>query len=44
MNKSETTGNYFMRISQIKDQLAAIEDPVEDVELLTTTLNGFPSS
>jgi hypothetical protein len=33
-----------MRISQIKDQLAAIGDPVDDVELVTTTLNGFPSS
>jgi hypothetical protein len=44
MNKSETVANYFMRISQIKDQLASIGDPVEDVELVTTTLNGFPSS
>jgi len=44
MNKSETTGNYFMRISKIKDQLASIGDPIEDVELVTTTLNGFPSS
>jgi hypothetical protein len=44
MNKSETIVNYFMRISQIKDQLAAIGDPVEDIELVTTTLNGFPSS
>ena len=44
MNKSETVANYFMMISQIKDQLAAIGDPVDDVELVTTTLNGFPSS
>ena len=44
MNKSETVTNYFMRISQIKDQLAAIGDSVDDVELVTTTLNGFPSS
>jgi hypothetical protein len=44
MNKSETMVNYFMKISQIKDQLAAIGDPVEDVELVTTTLNGFPPS
>jgi hypothetical protein len=33
-----------MRISQIKDQLVSIGDPVEDTELVTTTLNGFPSS
>jgi hypothetical protein len=41
MNKPETIANYFMRISQIKDQLAAIGDQVEDVELVTTALNGF---
>jgi hypothetical protein len=44
MNKSETVSNYFMRILQIKDQLAAIGDSVDDAELVTTTLNGFPSS
>jgi hypothetical protein len=44
MNKLKTAVNYFMKISQIKDQLAAIGDPVEDVELVTTTLNGFPPS
>jgi hypothetical protein len=44
MNKSETIANFFTRISQIKDQLVSIGDPVEDVELVTTTLNGFPPS
>jgi hypothetical protein len=44
MNKSETITNFFTRISQIKDQLAATGDPVEDVELVTTRLNGFPPS
>jgi hypothetical protein len=44
MNKLETIANYFMRISQVKDQLEAIGDPLDDVELVTTTLNGFPSS
>jgi hypothetical protein len=43
MNKSETIANFFTRISRIKDQLVAIGDPVEDVELVTT-LNGFPPS
>jgi hypothetical protein len=33
-----------MRFSQIKDQLAAIGDPIEDTELVTNQLNGFPSS
>ena len=44
MNKSETVSNYFMRILQIKYQLAAIGDSKDDVELATTTLNGFLSS
>jgi len=44
MNMSKIVSNYFMRISQIKDQLAAIGDSVDDAELVTTTLNGFPSS
>jgi hypothetical protein len=44
MNKSKTIANFFTRISQIKDQLAAIGDPVEDDEQVTTTLNGFPPS
>jgi len=41
MNKSKTMVNYFMKISQIEDQLESIGDLVEDIELATTTLNGF---
>ena len=44
MNKSETVSNYFMIISQIKDQLTTIGDFVDDVELVTNKLNQFPSS
>jgi hypothetical protein len=44
MNKSEMIANFFTRISQIKDQLEAIGDPIEDDELVTSTLNGFPPS
>jgi hypothetical protein len=44
MNKSETVSNYFKRILQMKDQVAAIGDSVDDAELVTTTLNVFPSS
>ena len=44
MNKSKTITNFFTRISHIKDQLVAIGDPIEDDELVTTTLNGFPPS
>jgi hypothetical protein len=44
MNKSDTVSTYFMRISQIKDQLEAIVDSMDDEEIVTTTLNGFPYS
>ena len=44
MDKSRTVCSYFTRASHIKDQLVAIGDPVEEKELVLTTLNGFPSS
>jgi hypothetical protein len=44
MNKSYTVSTYFMRISQIKNKLEAIGYSMDDAELVTTTLNGFPSS
>jgi hypothetical protein len=44
MNKSEIVSKNFMRISQIRDQLEDIGDLVDDVEIVTTTINGFPSS
>jgi hypothetical protein len=36
--------NYFMKISHVKDPFVAIRDPVEDVELVTTKINGFSPS
>ena len=33
---------YFTRVAQIKDQLEAIGDMVEEVEVVMTTLNGLP--
>ena len=36
--------SYLMKVSQLRDQLAAIEDPINDKELVTITLNGLPSS
>jgi hypothetical protein len=44
MNKSEIVSTHFMRISHIKDQLVDIGDSLDDAELVTTTLNVFPSS
>jgi hypothetical protein len=32
-----------MRVSQIRDHLAAIGDVISDKELVTTNLNGFPT-
>jgi len=42
MSKSNTNATYFMKKSQIKDQLVAINENIEDSELTTITLNGFP--
>ena len=44
MSRSDTIATYFMKISQLKDQLKAIGDTVTDDELMTITLNGFASS
>ena len=40
--KSETMQSYFTRVAQIKDQLEAIGDMVEEAEIVMTTLNGLP--
>ena len=40
--KSETMQSYFTRVAQIKDQLEATSDMVEEVEVVMTTLNGLP--
>ena len=34
--------SYFTRLAQIKDQLEAIGDMVEEAEVVMTTLNGLP--
>jgi hypothetical protein len=43
MDNSKSVTSYLMRASQIRDQLAAIGDIISDKELVTTTLNGFPT-
>jgi hypothetical protein len=43
MENSESVSSYLMRVSQIRDQFAAIGDVINDKELVTTTLNGFPT-
>ena len=43
MENSESVTSYLMRVSQIIDHLAAIGDVISDKEIVTTTLNGFPT-
>jgi hypothetical protein len=43
MDNSESVISYLMRVSQIRDQLATIGDVISDKELVTKTLNGFPT-
>ena len=44
IQNSETILSYFTRVSQIKEQLEAIEENVEEGEIVMTTLNGLPRS
>jgi hypothetical protein len=43
MENSEFVTSYLMRVSQIRDQLATIGDVINDKDLVTTILNGFPT-
>ena len=42
VNNVETIQSYFTRVSQIKEQLEAVEEEVENAEVVITTLNGLP--
>ena len=44
MYDSDSINSYLMKVSELRDQLAAINDPVDDKELVTIALNGLPSS
>jgi len=44
MTKSDLVATYFMKVSQLIDQLMTIGDTIDDAELVTVTLNRFPSS
>jgi hypothetical protein len=41
MQKRETIQEYFSKISQFKEQLEAIDDTIDEDELIMTTLNGL---
>ena len=44
IQNEETIQSYFTRVSQIKEQLEAVDEEVENVDIKMTTLNGLPRS
>ena len=42
IQNTETIQSYFTRVSQIKEQLEAVDEEVENTEIVITTLNGLP--
>ena len=44
IQNAEITQSYFTRVSQIKEQLEATKDEVENAEVVLTTLNVLPRS
>ena len=38
----ETIQSYFTRVSQIKEQIEAVDEDVENEGIVMTTLNGLP--
>lgn len=44
MFRSDSFVSYLMRVSRLRNKLRAIRDTIDDAELVTVTLNVFPSS
>jgi hypothetical protein len=44
MNDDENITSYFLRISQLRDQLQAIEEIISEKELVNIVLNGLPKT
>jgi hypothetical protein len=42
MTKADIVATFFMKISEIKDQLGAIGETISDIELVLTNLNALP--
>jgi hypothetical protein len=42
MKKDDIVATFFMKISEIKDQLGAIGETISDRELVLTTINALP--
>ena len=41
IQNAETIQSYFKRVSQIKEQLEAVDEEVENAKIVMTTLNGL---
>ena len=44
IQNSKTIQSYFTRVAQIKEQLEAVEENVEEGEIVMITLNALPRS
>jgi hypothetical protein len=44
MSKDDTVASYFVRISQLRDQLQAIEEVIPEKEIVNIALNGLSRS
>jgi hypothetical protein len=44
MTKDDTVASYFVRISQLRDQLQAIEEVIPEKEIVNIALNGISRS
>ena len=44
IQNAETIQSYFTRVSQIREQLEAVDEEVENTEIVMTSLNGLPRS
>ena len=44
IQNAKTIQSYFTRVSHIKEQLEAVDEEVENEEIVMTTLNGLPRS
>jgi hypothetical protein len=44
MNEDDSITSYFVRISQLRDQLQAIEEITSEKELVSIVLNGLPKT
>jgi hypothetical protein len=44
MNDDDSIASYLMRISQLRDQLQAIEEIISEKELINIVLNGLPKT